>query len=335
MKKLFSTKASLLLSSLAVIILSSCLKDKSYDESRIQSVASGNGTAKVIEIGVTATDTTNFLLLGIDASNNDTAVNLIPVNLASSEPAQEDINVTLTKNDALVSAYNAANGSGYTVPAPSLYTILNSGSVVTIPKGSYTGYLKIKFKPNSYIGSDYALGFSIASVDKQGYTISSNFKSGVVAIAIKNKYDGQYSMVIKTSGWGAYGIADGIAGTWASNIGLATAGASSVSIEDYLRGDNLQPAFSAGATSTTLGAATAFGATTPLITFDPATDKITSIVNTTPDDGRGRTLRLNTAATGTNFYNPATKTIKASYYMTQNGRPDQLIEITWTYVKPR
>lgn len=192
MKKFFSVTARLFLSAAVLMELSSCLKDKAFDEGKVQSPANQYNMFKAIEIGLTATDNTKFLAIALEATNTDTTFNLIPVNLASSEPAQEDINVTLVKNDALVAAYNSAHGTAYVVPSPTLYTIVNANNVVTIPKGSYTGYLKIKFKPAGFLGNDYALGYSIGSVDKQGYTISGNLNSGVIAIAIKNKYDGDY-----------------------------------------------------------------------------------------------------------------------------------------------
>jgi hypothetical protein len=325
--------STIALAALAGVSLTSCLKDKDYDNRTIQAIHP-DGTQNFIEIGLTSSDASNFLLSSFNAINTDTVVNLIPVVLASANAAPEDIHVTLTRVDALVSDYNTENGTDYQVPAPTTYTIINPGGVVTIPKGSHVGYLQVKFKPSDFIGGEWAFGFKIASVDKAGYTISGNLATGIFAFGIKNKYDGDYRMRIKTVGWSAYAIADNLPGTWPTNIGLVTAGSSSVTIIDYLRGDNLQPAFSAGATPSVLGAATAFGATSPMYTFDPATDKLVSVVNTTPDDGRGRFLQLNTAIT-TSRYDASTKTIYAAYIMKQNGRPDMFIYDTLTYRAPR
>jgi hypothetical protein len=329
MKK-YSVRISLLAIFLSSLAVSSCLKDKNFNNGTIQSVRS-SGEQKIIEIKLTAGDASNVLLTSFDAVNHDTIINFIPVNLASSVPALEDINVTLVQNNTLVANYNSANGTSYVVPNGGMFALPN-GLVVKIPAGAHTGYLQLKFKPSDFIGTDWALGYSIASIDKPGYTISGNLNNGMVAFGIKNKYDGQYSMRIKTVGWNAFGIADGLTGTWPSNIAMVTAGANSVSIFDYLRGDNLEPAFT-GSTAA-LGSPTAFGATTPQFTFDPATDKITAVVNTTPDDGRGRTLHLNAAVT-TSRYDPSTRTIYAAYIMTQNGRPDQQIYDTLVYRGPR
>jgi len=334
MKKYFIKSTLALASFISLVVITGCLKDKDYDNGLTQSVHNNAGNQKIIEIKLTAGDASNVLLTSFDAVNRDTIIDFIPVNLASATAASEDIKVTLAQNNTLVADYNSANGTSYLVPASSMFTVVG-GLTVTIPKGSNTAYLQIKLKPSDFVGSDWALGYTIATIDKPGYLISGNMNKGLVAFGIKNKYDGDYSLRIKTVGWTAYGIADGVTATWPSNIGLVTAGASSVTIDDYLRGDDLQPAFT-GTTGVpgTIGSPTAFGATTPLFVFEPATDKLIDVRNTTPDDGRGRFLHLNAAIT-TSRYDPATRIIYAAYIMTQTGRPDQQIYDTLTYVGPR
>ena len=151
-------------------------------------------------------------------------------------------------------------------------------------------------------------------------------------ISVKNKYDGLYNLTIQTVGWAAYGIADGVTYQWpgapGKSIGLITASTNSLTLFDFVRSDNLQLAFSAA------GSPTAFGATTPKFTFDLQTNKLISVDNTTPDDGRGGTLKLNPNVTD-NRYDPNTKTIYAAYIKHQNGRPDQNIYDTLTYTGPR
>jgi hypothetical protein len=181
-------KSYLILIPVLSIIVMGCLKDKPFDNGEIQSVHSTGAPVKPIEIKLTAASTQNFLGLAFNSSPNDTIVNLIPVNLATADPAPQDLHVTLVQNDTLVTAYNTANGSSYLVPTA--FTVVNP--VVTIPKGSHTGYLHIKFKPIDFLGSSYALGFTITKVNETGYTVSGNLQNGIVAINIKNQYDGSY-----------------------------------------------------------------------------------------------------------------------------------------------
>jgi len=184
------------ISSLAIIIsllAAGCLKDDAFDNGSIQSTHTNGATPQVIEIKLTAVDASNFLAYSIDNSDNDTILDLVPINLATADPAPQDLHVTVSLDSTLLDAYNTANGTDYTAPPSTLYTIVDPE--VTIPKGSHTGYVQLKIKPSDFIGVDWALGFKITGVTEQGYTISQNLSTGIVAIVIKNEYDGVYNAV--------------------------------------------------------------------------------------------------------------------------------------------
>ncbi len=312
-----------------------CLKDKDYDDGLIQSTRATDGAIKVVEIKLSASSTDNFYPFFVDNSPNDTTVQLIPVNLATHDPAPTDLHVTLTQNDQLVTDYNADNTDTTatdTNPDPSgaithydipngLYTVVNP--VVIIPKGEHTAYLQVKFKPSDLVGDKkYAVGFSITKIDEPGYTISGNSKDGIVNIGIKNKYDGFYSLVVRTTGWAAYSISDGPSKKWPSNATWETTGANTLVLHTKEGGIGV-PAFD------NTGAPTSFGSTEARFTLDLATDKITNVDNTQDDDGRGRTFHLNAAEDSR--YDAATKTVYAAFVMTQNGRPNQFFYDTLVY----
>ena len=106
--------------------------------------------------------------------------------------------------------------------------------------------------------------------------------------------------------------------TYPENIAMITASANSVALYNPVFADGLVPAFTSG------GDPTGFGAATPVFTFDLATNKLVSVVNSTPDDGRGRAFELNPAVT-TSRFDPATKTIYAAYFLKQTeGRHGDL-----------
>ncbi len=334
--KIYIIKSLATLSLFSGFVLTGCLKDKDYDERTIQS--NHGDSPKVIEIGLTGTSYRNFAAKSLEASANDTTIVLFPVQLASNEPAQEDINVTITKSDAAVTAYNATQASttGFVpyVAAPSANTtIVNANGIVTIPKGSYSGLLSIRIKSNNFIGANYAIGFTISSVDKPGYVISGNLQNAVVGIAVKNKYDGVYKLNLRLDGWDAYGISSGIAGDYNANFELVTSGANSVTTNALAPSGikDAQPGFTGGVNSIT--GYTSFGATAPKYSFD-ATDKVSSVINTVPDDGRGRAFYLDPAST-TSRWTSSPRGVKVEYYMKQNGRPDQKITAIYTYIKAR
>lgn len=167
-----------------------CLKDKDFDDGSIQSTHTNGSSPQVIEIRLTATNASNFFTLGVDNSTSDTTVNLVPINLATTSPAREDIHVTVALDSTLVNAYDTANAAMYATPASSLFSIVDP--VVTIPKGSHTGYVQIKFKPSDFLGGNWALGFRITAIQESGYTISGNLSTGITVIIVKNQYDGTY-----------------------------------------------------------------------------------------------------------------------------------------------
>lgn len=221
--KLYSKITGLLA---AAVFFAGCLKDKDYEDGKIQSLRS-LGDQKVVSIGLTAASTDNHLVLVFDNVDKDTSFELVPIQLPSR--ATEDVKVSVTLNPALIGDYNGLNGTVHDVAPDNIYTILNpadtSGYIVTIPKGSYTGYLSLKINPRSFLGNDYAIGFQISKVPA-GYLISSNLGSGVAAVAIKNDWDGIYSY----KGYSLRGGDASLTGNFSGKeMSLITAGATSLS----------------------------------------------------------------------------------------------------------
>ena len=187
-------KLSIKLTAILTLFMSlgmvSCLKDNDFEDGLIQSTHGGN-QPKMVEVKLTASSANQFLTLTFDNSSIDTTFNLIPVHL-SNGPATEDVQVTLVQKNSLVTDYNTANDTEYKIPTGSMFTLVNAGGVVTIPRGSQTAYLQVRLKPSAFLGDSWALGYEISAVDKPGYTISGNLKSGIVAIGVKNDYEGDY-----------------------------------------------------------------------------------------------------------------------------------------------
>lgn len=314
----------LVLGSVATL-LAGCLKDTpitDYSDSSIKPVVlipNGNFPA-----------TSEAAIVTFEVSSTPSEIKLY-ARVSWSKPLGKAIDITFVKDASIINEFNdkwhtnykELNADGYSIPTLK----------VTIPADGNEAYIPIKiFTDKVSLTQANMLAFKIS--DASGETIASNFQKIVFPIGVKNKWDGVYNLKIQQTGWGAYGIADGPTSYTYPNsggkvLGLVTAGANSVSFYNYYRnGDNLLPGFDAA------GGATAFGATTPRITFDPATDKIVSIVNTTPDDGRGRVLLLNPAVTDSR-YDPVTKKIYLSLILKQNGRPDMIMNDTLTYTGRR
>jgi hypothetical protein len=321
-------KSSSLLILVFSLIATGCLKDKPFDNGEIQSLHGSN--VKVISLGISVSQSPNFVQYAYSNSNNDTTVNLVPVELGGPSDAPQDIHVTVVQQDTLVNAYNndsanMANGNFLQIPASSQFSIVNPGGVVTIPKGSRVGYLQIKFVPSALIGLTYGIGFGISKVAEAGYTVSGNVGTGIVALLIKNAYDGKYTLNELTTGWAAYNIADGTEYTWPTPVIFATTGANSNQIVTQ-EGGNAQVGF------TPSGGIASFGAATPQYNFDATSNKLTSITNLTPD-ARNRAFTPNPAVNSR--FDASTHNVILGYKMTQNGRPTQFVYDTLVYIGPR
>ncbi len=279
---------------IAGISMQSCLKDDAFDNGSLQSVASQGGDPKVIELKVAAENNTNFVSLAIDNSDDQTTINFIPVQLATPNNATEDIQVNVVLDPTLVDDYNTANETEYEILDASLYEILNP--VVTIPKGSKTGFLQIKIKPSDIIGQSIAFGFRIESIVQSGYTISGNFNTAVGSIVTKNQYDGIYESV----GYFEHPIYFGdFVNTWE---GVTTA-TNTINVPLYV---------------------TVNFTSTFFLTVDPATN----LVEITSND-----LPIDPYVEEDNYYDPATKSYHLDFGYTTSA-PRHLTCVA-TYTGPR
>ena len=86
-------KSSSLLILVFSLIATGCLKDKPFDNGEIQSLHGSN--VKVISLGISVSQSPNFVQYAYSNSNNDTTVNLVPVELGGPSDAPQDIHVTV------------------------------------------------------------------------------------------------------------------------------------------------------------------------------------------------------------------------------------------------
>lgn len=279
---------------IASIIMQSCLKDDAFDDGTIQSVNSQGNDPKVIELKVAANDNTNFVSIAIDNSTNDTTINFIPVQLATAGNATEDIQVTVALDTNLVNEYNLVHESQYINLGEALFEIVNP--VVTIPKGSKTGFLQLRIKPSDIVGQSVAFGFKIASIAQTGYTISGNFSTAVASLVIKNQYDGIY----EAAGYFDHPVFFGdFVNTWDA----VTTGAYTVEMPLY----------------TTVNFTSHF-----FLTVDP----VTNLVEITSND-----LPIDPYVEADNYYDPATRSYHLDFGYTTSA-PRHLTCVA-TYTGPR
>ena len=173
--------------------------------------------------------------------------------------------------------------------------------------------VKASVRPSALIGKSYAIGLSIAEMDRG--EISSVAKNVIVFISVKNKYDGIYSLkgyaeIPGSAFTGAFSLG------CAQELGVATSGNNSV----YL--DPSQPVASAGSFIY-------INNLLPEFTFD-ANNKITAVNGMTGSLG----IIFPYDASYNSRYDPATKTIYVKYGIVPAGSGRYVVD-TLTFCKPR
>jgi hypothetical protein len=243
------------------------------------------------------------------------------INLASPKPLGIAVTATLALDTAYLNNYDSVNSFDYQLLPDSDYTILN-GWVRTIPAGQRLDSMYLMYNLNRIDTCvRYILPITIqtASVPIEQW----NHLLINPQIPIRNKYDGLYDLIIKTVGWGDFGIADGPPSMDYGLLGMVSNGCSGIVFDA-----ESQPVFLAS------GDPASFSAANPLLTFDPVTNILINVKNLVPDDGRGRKFQIDSTITSSRW-DPVTKNIYAAYLMFQNGRPTQYIYDTLIYEGPR
>ena len=261
--------------------------------------------------------------VAMDYTTNEVDLDLTELRLyirSEVEPGR-DVKVKILPDATSVTYFNAANGTNYT-PLPNAGFTLMSNEI-TFTQSERSEFVKIKIRPSTLLGFNYAIGLKITEVI--GGEASELAGSVVVAVSVKNKYDGLYD--VTGTCVDANGVYTGIYPR--EGVGLRTVDGSSV--------DYLDPDFSVGSpffdnayiieNASTGAPAWLFS---PRFVFNTTTDKVTAILDT---DGN---VPFGTVSpTGPNQFtitSPDEKTFVIKYSVI-GGR--FTITETWTYTGPR
>jgi hypothetical protein len=321
MKKRFYIITTFILSA-AVLTMSSCLKDpRAQDFSNV-------GT--LIELPLEAYNGVGALVP--EALPIQTTAQTIPVvvNVAAPKALSSALTVTLVLDTAAITAYNTANGltvadgTAFSLPPSNAYSIPNFK--VTIPAGQHTASLNVSvISSNLDPAGLYIIPLTI--VDASGQKIS-NYKTVLLNVQAKNKYDGAYTATGSFTDTAAPTITDD--GIYPYDIYLVTLGANSVGFYDPNNG--FLHLINSGGTNSV------YGEFAPVFNFD-ANNKITSVVNYygQPSPGRVRAARIDVTGVNALSGTPGTagSVIKVKYVMTQAGADRTFFDETYTYTGTR
>jgi hypothetical protein len=259
--------------------------------------------------------------------------------------------VTLTSLPSYIDDYNTANGTSYTLLPTDIYTVANGSDNASSTGIAVTGTgLTLSFAGGDFIknvifkvdgskvdlSKQYAVAYAITNTD--GLSKKKGQDTILATIAIKNRWDGTYTITGTMTDVANPALThanDALGADAPVQVELRTISATTnVVYDNYVFGGVYVIISNAGAKSS-------YGSLGRVITFDPATNKVVSMVNYYGQPaGNGRSLALN--PDGVNTYDPGTKTIAIKYNMLQpgvagvpaSGIRTQFDE-TWTYIGSR
>ncbi|RNI33167.1 DUF1735 domain-containing protein [Rufibacter immobilis] len=322
MKKILS----LLTAFVAMASLSSCLdEDPVFDASKSQNIIE---IKYVGNKGATFPTGTIFPMYAFSFPIIQGAEEEIPVliNYGGPNVAPEDITVTIMNDPSALTEHNTKTGSKFVLLPESMYSI--PSATITIPKGERTASLPVKVKPYLFNPAlTYALAISISSASSG--TVSTNFKTAILPLNAKNKYDGVYRVTNLVF----------------NNVTAPLHTANSprtrhLRTVDADSNELFDPALNGGTQGISFfnnGAGSLYGNFSPVFNFDLNTDNVTSVTNYFPvPNSSNRDAKLD--PTGLNkmtIVSADQKTLEVSYIMTVNGVNTLYLKEKWEYTGPR
>jgi hypothetical protein len=159
-------KICISLFTLIMVLLSACLKDKpAVDFSTVGTII------EILPVNGGGLENFGGAELNFDATETiDSAA--IVLNIASPEPLNNTLTITMEVNDGIRNAYNSSNIVQYDPFPDSLYSFPTTSAI--IPAGKHLDTLQVYFYPSKIdTTKNYMLPVSIK--DAQGQTISGNF----------------------------------------------------------------------------------------------------------------------------------------------------------------
>ena len=311
-----------------VILTSSCLKDKGFDN---QEYGIKDPGAQYPGVGFDLLDGTSIVkdlaVSGVISAAQSLDSSYLAISLLAQNSASTDYTVTIAVDSKIVTDYNTANPTQtkMTLMSATQYNIKTLD--IVIPAGSNKGNIRISI-PNATLldkNKIYGIGLKIVSASN-GLTVSSNMSKCIAKVVVKNIYDGVYFLDFKnyhpTRNTGNTGDT--------TTVELRTSSANSVKI--------FWPDVDGYANPSILdGGITSFPNQEPNYTISNVAPYLVTVDNSSSSASIAYNMDLDFVS----FYNPATKkiSVKWGYYYDNSGVFDPANTRVWTqtftYLRPR
>lgn len=190
----FNKKMLVLLLALPVLA-TSCIKDKYRIEFE------DNTTRLITEF---AEGQKPIVQVAVDAATGVSVVPIAELRAVTRSVVKGAYNVTVTVNNNLISAYNAANGTSFTAPPAAAVTL--EGLNFTLSNERRSVNVVGRVNTSLLAGNAYAIGLTISTVtDGEISQVAQNI---LVAISVKNPWDGDYRAIGNRNNHGGPSPAD-------------------------------------------------------------------------------------------------------------------------------
>lgn len=256
----------------------------------------------------------------------------------TTEPAKNDIKVTIQKDDNPLGEYNTLNGTNLVTIPINAFKIENA--TITIPKGARKATFHFEINPAKLnLANTYGFGFSILSVSGGGAVVNAADEETrmLIELGTLNKMDGVYefrsSKVIDVNRANLDPAA--LMNTELFTMHLITSGGDNnklwwASVPGVINAD-----FFARPLITKPFGLSSYFEVEPKYVFSPALDKVIAVVNDNPSLTRSRTLEIIGTNNPVTFNGANPNKIIVSYKMKQPGFIDVLCYDTLVYIKKR
>ncbi|HUS00112.1 MAG TPA: DUF1735 domain-containing protein [Chitinophagaceae bacterium] len=173
MRKIIFNKSNLLFTLMACMVLTSCLKDKGFDNGEYGAVNSNVEGGKWASIELSGLG--NFSKSSVLVNPASSTILKIPITIDLDwvNKTSEPVTVTLAIDNSLIGTYNSANGKSFIAATPDMVKLTQT--TVTIPAGERTATTTLEITQNKFDQSKSYLFPVVITSATGGFTTSKNF----------------------------------------------------------------------------------------------------------------------------------------------------------------
>jgi hypothetical protein len=258
-----------------------------------------------------------FVSVAMDYTTTEVTADVIDIRFMIRSDVKAGATAKVIITPAVIADYNTENGTSYTAVPLTKYSLVTDQFSLSPTERNHP--VQIKIKPSDVAAGQNAIGLSIAEVN--GAEVSRIAGTIVIALSVKNKYDGVYHL----KGFFTRTDNPALNAPFDTEVEMITTGVNSVAMYWPFGGDYYQP-------FTNNGAPAGFTNVAPEVFFN-GSDQVSSINNYTGDPAAGPFMTV-VAGSNSRFVGGATPVIYLKYYY--NTVPtNRIFADTLTYIGSR